>query len=347
MGVKDERIGIAVGPELKAELACRRMGRPEVNVSEPNVEMETAAGETNVQIGWPVRRTILLAVTLGILVLLYAKPLFALFRFAAGSSLYSHILMVPFVSGYFVWLRRRKLVPFTPSVLIGLFPLALGFALLAAYWTGLCPGTNAFEGRVGIMAASFLCLLYGILVIVLGWENFRCHLFWALFLLFIVPFPPPLLTWIETGLQHGSAYFAHALFSASGIPVLREGTLFQLPGIRLQVAPECSGIHSTLVLLITSIVAGQFFLKTPLHRAILALAIIPLALLRNGFRIFTIGQLCVHYGPQMLDSYIHHRGGPIFFALSLLPFLFLLLFLVKSERKWARVRSERVPRTSI
>jgi len=60
--------------------------------------------------------------------------------------------------------------------------------------------------------------------------------------------------------------------------------------------------------------------------------VIPLALLRNGFRVFVLGQLCIHISPRMIDSPIHHRGGPIFFVLSLVPF-FLLLWLLKRSEK--------------
>jgi exosortase/archaeosortase family protein len=65
-------------------------------------------------------------------------------------------------------------------------------------------------------------------------------------------------------------------------------------------------------------------------------AVIPLALIRNGFRIFTIGQLCVSVGPHMIDSPIHHRGGPIFFALSLIPFFALTYFLLRTDRSRSR-----------
>ena len=74
-------------------------------------------------------------------------------------------------------------------------------------------------------------------------------------------------------------------------------------------------------------------LRRPEKRAALALFILPLALLRNAFRIFVLGQLCVRVGPNMIDSPIHHHGGPLFFALSLVPFFALLYFLKKSELK--------------
>ena len=116
------------------------------------------------------------------------------------------------------------------------------------------------------------------------------------------------------------------------MPFLRDGLEFRLPDITLQVAPECSGIHSTWVLFITSLVAGQMILRRPWSRVLLCLVVLPLALLRNGFRVFVIGELCVHLGPRMIDSPIHHRGGPLFFALSLVPFFLWLYFLRQRER---------------
>jgi len=36
-------------------------------------------------------------------------PFYDLIRFAAGSELYSYILLIPFISGYLVWLKRHNL----------------------------------------------------------------------------------------------------------------------------------------------------------------------------------------------------------------------------------------------
>src|SRR5258706_16021586 len=111
--------------------------------------------------------------------------------------------------------------------------------------------------------------------------------------------------------------------------------LVLLRAFRIQVAWECGGMHSRLVLCIMSFLAGYLYLRSPARRAALTLAMVPLALLRNGFRIFTIGQLCVHIGPQMIDSPIHRHGGPLFFILSLIPFMLLLMLLQKADRQKA------------
>jgi exosortase C (VPDSG-CTERM-specific) len=172
---------------------------------------------------------------------------------------------------------------------------------------------------------------YGVCGLFVGGETFRAMRFPLCFLVFVVPFPTLVQNGLESFLQRGSALAAYGMYQLSGTPVFYHDLNFQLPGFALQVAPECSGIHSSLVLFLTSLVAGHLFLRSPWKRGILALAVLPLGLVRNGFRIFAIGQLCIHIGPQMIHSVFHRDGGPIFFALSLVPFFLLLILLRRSE----------------
>ena len=129
-----------------------------------------------------------------------------------------------------------------------------------------------------------------------------------------------------------SADVSAFLFRITGTPLVREGQIFMLPGIVIQVAQECSGIHSSWVLFITSLVASNLFLHNSWRRLVLVAFVIPLAIVRNAVRILTIGLLCVHVGPHMIDSIIHRHGGPFFFALSLGPLFMLLLWLRRQER---------------
>ncbi len=107
----------------------------------------------------------------------------------------------------------------------------------------------------------------------------------------------------------------------------------QLPGFSMEVAPECSGIRSSIVLLITSVVAGKLFLRSGWNRLLLVLLVAPVSIVRNAIRISVIGELCVNVGPHMIDSFIHKRGGPIFFALSLVPMFAAMLLMVRNEQK--------------
>jgi exosortase C (VPDSG-CTERM-specific) len=216
---------------------------------------------------------------------------------------------------------------------LGITLLCLGGIAIGTFLMAALSGLKlAPQDSVALSTFSFVLLVAGTCALFLDQASLRRAAFPLVFLVFMAPFPLAMEHAIETLLQRGSAPPAYWMLKLAGTPIFREDLIFQLPGITLQVAPECSGIRSTIVLFMTSLVAGHLFLRSRWKRAILTLFVIPLALIRNGFRIFVIGQLCVSVGPHMIESPIHHHGGPIFFALSLIPFAILTYFLVKSDR---------------
>lgn len=280
----------------------------------------------------PTDRRKFIAAISGLMVV-FSLPLYRLVHFALQSELFSHVILVPFISLYLVWMKRHELPPASrPDRRLAILPLVAGGALLVIYLAMEMPLVDS----LALSMLSLVLLLAGICACFLGPKTLRSLAFPLGFLLVMVPLPTAVTAWIQTALQNSSADAAHMFFLLGGTSVFREETYFELPGMRLLVAPECSGIHSTLALFITSLLAGYFFLRSPGKRIVLALAIIPIAILRNGLRIFVVGELCVHIGPEMIDSYIHRQGGPIFFILSLLPFFLILLGLKKSEQPRAK-----------
>lgn len=265
----------------------------------------------------------------------FAFPLYQLGLFSLGNELHSHALLIPIVSVYLAWIQREKLGGLSaPFRALGLSLLLSGFAIIAWYWLDLQPDASVqLQDRLSAEILAFVLMFIGLCATFLGRETLRSLAFPLGFLVFMIPMPTAMVDLIENFLQHQSAAMAARFFSIAGTTYFRDVTFFQLPGINLQVAPECSGIRSSLALFITSLVAGYLFLRSPIKRGILAIAVLPLAILRNGFRVFVLGELCVHISPQMIDSPIHHRGGPIFFVLSLIPFFFLLYLLMKYDRR--------------
>src|ERR1041385_4400588 len=219
------------------------------------------------------------------LIICFSIPLYQLLRLALHSELYSYIPLIPVVSGWVAWQQRKHFPKFseTARAIAGYF-FAIGIA--APVFFCIKTAATSPQDFLSVTIFSFISFLAGAVALFLGKEIFHALVFPLCLLIFMVPLPIELRQAMETFLQIGSATVANAFFTLTGTAFFQDGLNFQLPGINLQVAPECSGIHSSLVLLITSFVAAKLFLRNPWLRAILILATIPLALLRNGFRIF-------------------------------------------------------------
>jgi exosortase C (VPDSG-CTERM-specific) len=194
-----------------------------------------------------------------------------------------------------------------------------------------------------LIALSFVCFAIAGAFLFLGGKWAYSAMFPLFFLAFIIPLPEAAVDFLENASKEASAEVANWLFLVSGTPAFRTGTVFQLPGITIEVAKECSGIRSSLVLVITSLLAANMFLHTTWRRALLVCAVIPLGLLRNGLRILVISLLCVHIGPQMINSVIHRRGGPVFFVASLVPLFVMLWWLRRGD---VAVQQRRAPENS-
>ena len=267
-----------------------------------------------------------------LLTLLFILPLTRLMLYAANSDLHSHILLVPLIAGYLLYTQRRPPVATYRSSIGGM--LLLGGIGLAALAAGIgWRESVSVNDHLALMALAFVSFVAAGGFLFLGSKSMAAAAFPVAFLIFMVPLPDAAVNWLERASALASAEAAALFFNMAGITLVRRGTVFELPGIVLEVAQECSGFRSSWMLLITSIVASHLFLESPWRRFVLVAFVIPLGILRNGFRILVIGLLCVHVGPHMIDSIIHRRGGPLFFALSLVPLFLLLWWLRHGERR--------------
>ena len=299
------------------------MNRPAIDTA-PAHATTVADSKT---LAWTNKRFLGWCIYLVVLCSAFALPLQKLTRFAAHSDVHSYILLIPFVTAYLISIRWQQLsdrltTSWAPA---GLLATVGATALIANRFVELKPNDH-----MTLIALSFVCFAIAGAFLFLGAAWARSAMFPLFFLAFMIPLPAIVVDTLEEASKQASAEVANWLFLVSGTPVLRTGTEFQLPGITIAVAKECSGIRSTLVLIITSLLAANMFLRTNWRRALLMAVVVPLGLLRNGLRILVIALLCVHIGPHMIHNVIHRRGGPFFFAASLVP-LFALLWLLRRQ----------------
>jgi exosortase C (VPDSG-CTERM-specific) len=274
-----------------------------------------------------------------LLTLLFARPLYDWARLAMSVDLHSHILLMPLISGYLVWNKRGELprgYKGTGWMAVPCAAMALSLLWVAWRWGG----EWELQDYVAVTIGAYVLMLIGLGFACFEWETMRAVAFPAFMLIFMVPIPSGLEIALERFLQHFSADASHLLFWMFGETYLRDGQLFLLPGLSIRVAQECSGIRSSVVLFILSLLAAHMMLRSKWHRAILVLAVVPLGIVRNGVRVYVITALTLHVNPGIIDSPLHHRGGPLFFALSLIPFFALLWYLRRREKRSAPSMSE-------
>lgn len=268
--------------------------------------------------------------------LIYYPALERLAALSLNNQLYSHMPLIPIVSLYFLITERKRI--FSDGATRALPAVVLAAIGLAFYGAG-------FMYRPGLPENDFLALciaglvlwLIGGFIAAFGTAAFRRGIFPLLFMAFLIPIPTFILDPVVETLQVWSANAVEPIFKLIGLPYFRDGLVYEVPGgVAVKVAKECSGIRSTIALVITAVVAGHMFLRSNWRRVLLVLCVFPVTVFKNALRITSLTTLAAELDKSWLDSWLHHSGGVVYLliAFSILgPILWLLR---KTEPKKAQ-----------
>ena len=242
------------------------------------------------------------------------------------NELYSHILLIPLVSGFFLYREREEIFrekKYSPAV--GAVILIAGVNILL---TGSINREKLSQNDYLTFVISSAAVLWiGGFVLFYGTETFRRALFPLLFLFFVVPLPDFLVKNTVNLLKVASADVSSGIFELTGVPFIREGFQFHLPDISIEVAEQCSGIRSTIALFITGIIAARMFFKKWWKRLLLIMCVFPLTVFKNGLRIVTLSLLAQYYDRDILSSLLHVQGGILFFSFAVFCLVGIILLL--------------------
>jgi exosortase len=262
---------------------------------------------------------------IAVCVLVFWKPVSALFHLAEQDETASHIILIPFISAWLIYTERKQLrlqdsLEVRTSLFFSVPALLLTLLLLQ------CASCAPKERLSGFILALILFLVSGFIAI-LGKKAVKSSWFAFAILLFAVPLPETFLNQTIYWLQSGSAAVAELLFNLSGVPVLRQGFYFYLPEVSIEVAQECSGIRSSIALLILALLVAHFAFRPFWKKAVFVLAGLAMMLIKNGVRIATLTLLANYVNRGFLYGKLHHQGGIVFFVIGLallLPVYWLL-----------------------
>jgi exosortase len=199
-------------------------------------------------------------------------------------------------------------------------------AVVLRYVSGLA--AESFTMRLSLVGAGA-----GLVVLYSGWRQIGHWWLPGILVLLAIPLPAVVLGSLALPLQLQATELGAGLLQWRDVPVFVAGNVIHLPGQSLFVTEACSGLRSLSALLAIGVLIGGLWLRSPVSRAAIVLAAVPVAVLLNGVRIFLTGFLVHFVSPGMGEGLMHYSKGWT---------LFLVAFLILGGLAWLTGRLERL-----
>ncbi len=262
----------------------------------------------------------------------YGMFQYSIYMFNKPDEDMSHGWAVPFVSAYAIWSLRNKFAQ------VAGVPSGRGL-----FWVGVSLVLAWIGGRgeqLRIEQLSFIGLVWAIPYTFWGKGVARLMLFPAGYLLFTVPLTNS-MDFFTIYLRLFSSGTATAILNGFGMAIERSGTaLFsRIPGreFNVDVADPCSGIRSLFAMMALTVAYGHYTLKTRTQKFFLFACSIPIAVIGNMFRIFSICLIASLFGQQVAMGYYHDYSGYFIFVVAVL-LMFQAAHGVIAVDGWIRAR---------
>jgi exosortase A len=253
----------------------------------------------------PTSRTSVMLIVLVLLApfLLYLGTVRSIISIWNSSETFAHGYVILPISLWLIWRRRENFSLYPPQPYV---PALLLLAVLGAGWLA------AQLGEVQVVSQYTFVAMFPVAALALLGPRLAASLaFPLLFLLFAVPFGDifvaPLISF--------TADFTVWAVRATGIPVLRNGTRFELPTGSWSVVEACSGVRY----LISSITLGCLYAyltyRSSMRRALFIALAMVVPVIANGLRAYMIVMIGHLSGMALATGVDHLIYGWLFFGL--------------------------------
>ena len=235
-------------------------------------------------------------------------------RWSGSGGDLSHGWLIPLVSAYLLWRRRRELAGARKQ------PCGAGLAVVALalvlHWIGFRTQLT----RLSIL--SMILLLWGIPLTLLGRQVARLLLFPCAYLLFCIPLS--FLDSVTVSLRIIASTISTVLLNGLGIAATQSGTAIYSAaggGFDFDVADACSGLRSLLAMTALTAVYAYLTQEGQWRKWVLFLCAVPLAMLGNVVRIVTIALVAGGFGVDVAMKIYHNLSGFIVFTVAILAMM--------------------------
>jgi exosortase A len=253
----------------------------------------------------PIPRTNIILILLALLApfALYYGTAASIVSIWNSSETFAHGYVILPISLWLIWRRRANFSALPPTPY---WPALLLLALLGLGWLAAHIGEVQF-----VTQYMFVAMFPVIALAVFGPRLAASFAFPLLFLLFAVPFGE---IFVGPLIEH-TANFTVAAVRAVGIPVLRNGTRFELPTGSWSVVEACSGVRY----LISSITLGSLYAyltyRSNKRRLLFVALSIVVPIVANWLRAFMIVMIGHLSGMELATGVDHLVYGWLFFGL--------------------------------
>lgn len=215
---------------------------------------------------------------------------------------YSHILLVPPILAWLVWLRRGELAKIDPR---GWWPgVAWTAAGLALWLAGREAGVNLVAQGGAVVA------LQGAAAALIGVRTTLILAFPLGYAVFLVPFGDEIIP----PLQDVTARITVALTHLSGVPATIDGYFIDTPAGRFVVAEECSGVKFLIAMTALTTLAAWTAFSSWKRRLLLVAGAAVVSILANGVRAWATIFAAQYVGIERAGGFDHIVYGWVFFA---------------------------------
>jgi len=241
---------------------------------------------------------------------------------------YSHVFIVPIISGFVIWQRRRVLAA------LPIHGSWRGIPLMVAGVAALIAGDIGAENF--LVRSSFIIVVAGLILFHFGSAMLRALAFPLGFFLFMVPLPAIFFYATTARLQNIAAESGAWALDLLGVPILLDGNVIHLSRITLGVTEACSGIRSLITLVALGTAWAYLMLPRFWMQVVLVASVLPIAIVSNAGRIVMTGLIGRWFGVEYAEGFFHFLSGWLVFGLALLCFLGVhgVIRLLSGRRGW-------------
>jgi exosortase len=257
--------------------------------------------------------------------LLFGHAIVGMIRDWSINENYSHGFLVPFITGYMIWLKKEQLIKIdsNPSNL-GLLVILVG---MGVFIIGNI-GAELFITRTAIVITTIGLCIYSF-----GIRAATAIAVPLIYLMFMIPLPAIIWNKIAFPLQLFSANLTASVVHQLGIPILREGNILSLPNTTLEVVDACSGLRSLTSMLALSAPFAYIVKISNTSRWLLFLSAIPIAVTVNILRLTCTAMLATYIGPEAAKGFLHDLSGILVFVVAFMMLYGLFRLIQRAEKK--------------